>query len=216
MIGLLRTPRFFLFGALLTLAVAGCSGGSGDPPPTNPLDMETVLEEPLAPGDMVRLAFLREPELGGDFLVDRSDQVTLPLLGPTSVGNVPRGDLKQVLLDSYSQHLSSAQFVDITVLWRINVLGSVNTPGLYYVDPTMTLGDAIALAGGPNNMARLDGIEVQSGDLTIRSDLTVESLVTEAVSSGDQVLVPQITWLKRYGAFILAALISATAIIATR
>lgn len=209
-----HTPLVLAVAVVMAVAVAACS--SNEPPPTDPIGMTQVLERPLAPGDMIRLRFLREPELGGDFLTDRGDVATMPLLGPTPVGGIPRGELKQFLLDEYSKHLASSQFVEITIMWRVNVLGSVTTPGLYYVDATMTLGDAIALAGGPNNMARLDGIEVQSGNLEMRQDLTVESLVTEAVSSGDQILVPQITWLKRYGAFILAALISAAAIIATR
>jgi polysaccharide export outer membrane protein len=165
---------------------------------------------------MIHVSFWREPDLGGEFPVDESGHVVLPILGPVSVSDVPRGELRQVLLDSYSEQLSGVQDVQINMLWRITVLGAVGAPGLYYVDATMTLGDAIAMAGGPTDMARLNGIKVQSDDLTVRKNLGVESLVTEGVRSGDQILVPQITWLKRYGAFILGALISATAIIVTR
>ena len=44
-----------------------------------------VVAEPLAPGDAIQLAFSREPDLGGDFPVDESGAVVLPLLG-TKVG----------------------------------------------------------------------------------------------------------------------------------
>jgi len=104
-------------------------------------------KHPLIPGDAIRLAFWREPDFNGDYPVDENGSVVLPILGYRKVNGIPPADLKAILLDEYREQLRN-QDVQITLLRRVRILGAVHEPGLYFVDPTMTLGDAVALAGG--------------------------------------------------------------------
>ena len=53
-----------------------------------------AVEAPLAPGDAIQLAFWREPQLGGDFPVDESGTVVLPLLGARTVAQRSASELR--------------------------------------------------------------------------------------------------------------------------
>ena len=111
---------------------------------TAPMTDNTL--EPLTPGDALKLSFWREPELNGQYEIDESGTTVLPILGTRNVTALPAGELKTKLTEEYGQELRN-QEVQIVLLRRVRVLGEVNRPGLYYLDATMTLGDAIALAG---------------------------------------------------------------------
>jgi polysaccharide export outer membrane protein len=167
---------------------------------------------PLQPGDAIRLAFWREQELSGEYPVDENGAIVLPILGHRNVTGIPAATLKNQLLEEYGEQLRN-QEVQVTLLRRVRVLGAVDEPGLYYVDPTMTLGDAIALAGGATSDGKLDDIKIFRNGEEIRSDLDSTVRVMDEVQSGDQVLVPQRSWFNRNGAIIVASMVTATALI---
>ena len=112
---------------------------------------------PLAPGDAIRTTFWREPQLNGDYRVDETGTVVLPVLGARSVRDIDPVHLKTALVNDYGRQLRSPDDVQIVLLRRVRVLGAVKTPGLYLVDPTMTLGDVIALAGGGDPEREAEG-----------------------------------------------------------
>ena len=172
----------------------------------------TAPENALVPGDAIRLAFWREPELDGEYPVDETGTVVLPLLGHRKVTEVPPGELKETLLREYAEQLRN-QEVQVTLLRRVRVLGAVHVPGLYYVDPTMTLGDAIALAGGATSDGKLNEIKIFRAGEETRSDLDSSTRIAEEVRSGDQIMVPERSWFARNGAVIVAATISAVGFI---
>ena len=192
-------PRFpirtgLLAGVLfLVPSMVACSSHS----PAEP-DPREVAEEPpqLAPGDAISLVFWREPDLNGEYPIDESGTAVLPILGPTVMVGHETTDLKESLNEAYAQQLRN-QHVQITFMRRVRVLGAVQSPGMYFVDPTMTLGDALAQAGGATSAGKLDGIQILRGDQAVRSDLDAQSLITEQVRSGDQIMVPERSWLSR-------------------
>ncbi len=153
--------------------------------------------EPLRPGDVVRLRIWREPDLSGDFPVDESGQVVLPRLGPVSVMAVSRDSLRRSLLVAYATYLKNPS-IEVVLLRRVNVLGAVRNPGLYPVDPTMTVADALALAGGPSPDGKRDRVELLRGGnrLIVRLDPAAR-LGNTPVRSGDQLYVPQRSWISR-------------------
>ena len=158
----------------------------------------------LRPGDAIRVSFWREPDLNGDYPVDETGTVVLPLIGTRSVNGTPPPELKRQLLEEYRAQLRN-QEVQITLLQRVRILGAVRNPGLYYVDATMTLGDAVALAGGALPNGTLEGIRILRRGETIRADLDTDTPVAEEVRSGDQILVRQRSWLSRYGTFVVGS-----------
>jgi protein involved in polysaccharide export with SLBB domain len=164
----------------------------------------------LQPGDIVRLRIWREPDLSGDFPVDETGVVTFPKLGEISVIDESTESLKAKLVSAYKEYLRNPS-IDVVLLRRVNILGAVRTPGLYPVDPTMTVADALALAGG----ATPDG-DRQRVDVIRRGERTRIRLADAAriadlsLRSGDQLFVPDRRWAARNQG-VIAASISAGA-----
>ena len=124
--------RSLLVAAFLILHASAASAQSG----------------PLKPGDVIRLSISREEGMSGDYAVDETGHAGLPLIGMKPVTAVPADQLRREIVAAYEEQLRN-QTIQVVFLRRVRVLGEVRNPGLYHVDPTMTLGDAIALAGGP-------------------------------------------------------------------
>lgn len=169
---------------------------------------------PLLPGDVIRIGGSREAELRGDFPVDVAGNATLPLLGERNVNGVPAVELKRRILAAYAAELRNQQ-VDVITLRRVSVLGAVQTPGVYLVDPTVGLSQVLAMAGGTTREGTLDGIQIRRRTQTIR-------LSNDAVhagyqlTSGDEITVPERSWLSRNGQYVLGGALSVLAIFLSR
>ena len=116
--------------------------------------------------------------------------------------------LRQRIVAEYEGLLAN-QGVQVALLRRIRILGAVRTPGLYRVDATMSLGDALALAGGLAPNARRGGVRIVRAGEVIRVDLEAGSRAETALRSGDQVTVSESGWLSRNSGALLGAAISA-------
>ncbi len=182
------------------------------PPPLRAQDVAPGSSQPLQPGDALQVSFSMEPELNGIYSVDESGRVNLPILGSRSVGTLPPAELKQQLVDEYDGQLRN-QTVQITWLRRVRVFGAVNVPGLYHIDGTMTLADAIALAGGATPIGKYDGVKIIRGGEVVREDLPASTLVGEQIYSGDQIMVPERSWASRYAGVIIGATLSAVTLL---
>lgn len=161
-------------------------------------------------GDIVRLRIWREPDLSGDFSVDPAGAVNFPKLGEVQVAGESPEALKQTLVRRYQEYLRNPS-IDVVVLKRVNVLGAVKNPGLYPVDATMTLADAVALAGGatPDGNRREVRLIRDGAEIAARLDDRVR-IADLPLRSGDQLFVPERRWVSRNPG-IIAASISALA-----
>jgi protein involved in polysaccharide export with SLBB domain len=200
-----------VFAVLLSVPVTPAAGQTVAPVDSS----RSALDAPLAPGDAIQLAFWREPQLGGDFPVDESGTVVLPLLGVRTVTQRSASDLKRTLLEEYAQQIRN-QEVRITLLRRVRILGAVKNPGLYRVDPTMTVVDALAMAGGATEQGKLKGVRVYRDGKQVGSPLDLNARLVPQLRSGDQIVVPERSWFSRNGGYVVAAGISAVGIIVAR
>jgi protein involved in polysaccharide export with SLBB domain len=168
--------------------------------------------EPLRPGDLVRLRIWREPDLSGDFQVDESGHVVLPKLGPVAVDMMSRDSLRRSLLAAYAAYLRNPS-IDVILLRRVNVGGAVKNPGLYPVDPTMTIADALALAGGATGDGRRDRVDlIRGGDkLMVKLDPATR-LGATPIRSGDQLYVPLRSWISRNQGLVIGTVTAITAL----
>ncbi len=169
--------------------------------------------DPLRPGDVIRLRVWREPDFSGDFSVDESGVVVLPRLGALNVGREVPESLKATLTSEYRTFLTHSS-IEVVFLKRVQITGAVQKPGLYHVDPLMTIGDALAMAGGVLSTGREDKVEIiREGD-KLPGRLSGRMLISQSpVRSGDQLYVPQRSWLSRNLAIVVAG-ISAAATVA--
>ena len=168
----------------------------------------------LRPGDRIRLKVWREPDLSGDFAIDEDGIAVFPKVGRLDVQEISTDSLKALLIARYAESLRSPS-VEVTLLRRVNVLGSVKTPGLYYVDPTMTVSDALALAGGVNPDGKQNSFELLRDGKRLPVELSLDSRLADSpMQSGDQLRVPQRSWLSRNTGIIGAAITSLALIFA--
>jgi polysaccharide export outer membrane protein len=167
----------------------------------------------LLPGDVVRLRIWREPDLSGDFQIDDRGTAVFPKIGPTNVAQMTTDSLKRLLVTTYSQYLKDPS-IEVTFLRRVTILGAVKSPGLYPVDPTMTVSDAVALAGGALPTGRPHNFELRRGGQRIDVDFNTATPIGHTpIRSGDEIFIPERSWFSRNGALVIGASISAVAIV---
>jgi protein involved in polysaccharide export with SLBB domain len=175
---------------LLTIAIAAvpASAQNGPAPST-----ATQLE----PGDIIRLRIWREETMSGEYRVDADGMVVFPRLGPWPVTGKDADVLKHELVEAYARYLRTPS-IEVTFLRRINVGGAVQKPGVYHAEPTMTVRDVLLEAGGPTMTGRTDRVELIRDGTVIQARLRQDVPIVESpIRSGDQLYVPERSWLSR-------------------
>lgn len=180
--------------ALLLAAAAAC-GGSPPPAVLAPLRPDSAATLVLRPGDVIKIQVFGHDELSGDYLIDENAVLLLPLLGEMNVRDMVVPELRTRIRAGYAQLFTQA-FITITPLFRVAVLGEVVRPGLYSVDPTLTVYDLLALASGPLRTANERKTRLLRGGQEIALGIDPASLARATlrelgIRSGDQVLVPR-------------------------
>lgn len=163
----------------------------------------------LRPGDVIRLNIWREPDMSGEYVIDEDGSVIFPRVGEYTVLQETPATLQAKLLADYGQYLRNPS-IDITALRRIRIVGSVNDPGLKLVDPTVTISDALALAGGATTLGDQNKIRVIRDGEEIAVDISVDTRLGDSIiQSGDQIYVPERSWISR-NSNVVATALSAT------
>lgn len=151
----------------------------------------------MRPGDGVRIRIFLEPELSGEFLVDERGIVVIPKLGEYAVGNLPADSVRPQLLTAFKKFLVT-DAIEITPFRRVAVSGAVLKPGLYPVDPSMSVGDAIILAGGVAPNGNRDHVQVRFTGAAKGTTVRGERLVWDTDAGGARQLhVTQRPWIVR-------------------
>ncbi len=182
--------------ALLFLATAAAPASAQTPPVVSSAPNASSATS-LLPGDVIRIQIWREEGLSGDFQVDESGEVVLPLLGRKPVVGVSPETLREQLTEEYDQYLVNPS-VNVTLLRRVTVMGEVRVPGLYPVDATVSVAQLIALAQGVTPDGDVNRITLVREGRTIRTDLAGTMAITDAgIRSGDRLLVGKRSWMSR-------------------
>jgi protein involved in polysaccharide export with SLBB domain len=208
----MKRLALFSLGFLLVLALATLAAEAQHPAQSRGIGSLTATGpvDPLRPGDVVRVRIWRETDLSGDFLVDENGVVMLPKLGPTQVTHEPIDRLRAQLMQAYQMYLHDSS-IEIIPMRRIRVTGAVRNPGLYTVDPTVTVADALALAGGATPQGKRDRVLLIRGEMSIDARLSPsEDRTLSPLRSGDQLFVPERSWISRNPRLVIGA-VSATA-----
>jgi polysaccharide export outer membrane protein len=179
--------------AMAALAAMGACGGR----PPQALAPQGADSSALAlrPGDVVKVQVFGHEELSGEFPIDENLSVTFPVVGEFSVRGMSIADLRARIRREIGQ-LYTQSLVTITPKYRVAVLGEIVKPGLYSVDPTMTVYDVLAEAGGPTHDARESRIRLLRGgqeyQVALASEAVARATLRElGIRSGDQILVPR-------------------------
>jgi polysaccharide export outer membrane protein len=191
-LGPLRASAAFLLIAALALLVSltGCAATRGGPIPYNttnfgvPDQASTTqpLEEDykISPLDTLRISVFQVPDLTGDFEVDLTGTISMPLVGSVRAVGLTTAQLDQkltqMLSQKYLQHPDVSVGVKSSSTRNITVDGSVKQGGVFPVTSRLTLLQAIALAHGTDENANPHRIavfrQIQGQRMAAAFDLT--------------------------------------------
>lgn len=222
-----RAMRSTLFVALfgsLAAAGAGVPGEAiGAQPPATGSDrstwdttaVRTPGTDPIAAGDRIVLRVWRETTWGGTFTVDAVGDVSLPRVGVVRVAGLAPLAVRDTVSRRLARYLREP-YVDLVVLRRIAVLGSVKKPDVFYVDPMTSVRDVIAQAGGVADDGDPNRVELLRGAERIRvGRWDGPTGAAETVRSGDRVVVARRGWLARNGIAAASSLAIAVSVLIT-
>lgn len=198
----------FLWGGTM-----GVSPAHAQSTPVQPDSAKTGQTEALRPGDRIALRVWREPDLSDTVIVNEDGISVFPRLGPIPVVKFSRDSLKNLLLSSYGEYLRNPS-IEITFLRRVSVFGAVRNPGVVNVDPTVTVTEVLALAGGPTPDGKVNEVELWRDTERIKINLSPGTRLAETpIRSGDRLHVPQRSWLSRNYGFVIGTLATAAGLI---
>lgn len=177
------------------IVLAACAPGPGMPTATQPLRADSSLA--LRPGDVVKIQVWQHEELSGEFPVDENHNLLFPIMGELNVRGLSVQELRARIRSELGR-LFTNPYVAIIPLFRVSVLGEVMRPGLYSVDPTLSIYDLVAVAGGPSRYANQRNLRlIRDGELypipLTAASIARSTLRELGVRSGDQLLVPRTT-----------------------
>ena len=167
----------------------------------------------IRPGDVIKVAIFREPDMSLDYVVDETGSVVFAGVGEYNVLGLTKSTLEVRLLADYARRLRDPN-IDVTVLRRVRIIGSVNDPGLHLVDATVTIADALAMAGGATALGDPDKVRIIRDGQEVAVDLTVDTrLGASIIRSGDQIFVPERNWVSRNSNVVATALSGSVALV---
>jgi polysaccharide export outer membrane protein len=150
----------------LLLCLVGCP--SSLPPydyarEPDPRNKELV----LGVGDVVAINVWENKEFNTEATIRPDGTITMPLIGDLkAAGETPtslKGQIKTLLAD-YVKSTPGTELVTIAVKeWRsykFTIQGEVGRPGVYTAEGFVTVGDALAMAGGLTRFANPSGVKI--------------------------------------------------------
>lgn len=192
-----RPHRLLIVVLALALALPLCAARAQNVAP----EPHAVTDVTLQPGDVMRVKFWPEQQYSGDYEVETSGNVVIPLLGELHVAGKSLSEVRSEVRDHY-RALTTNGVAIVSLQFRVSVIGQVARPGLYPVDGTQTVFDALSLAGGPTTSADLAHLRLLRDDrvVVLNAEETFETgapMLSVLLQSGDRIVVPQknVVWL---------------------
>ena len=159
----LKLGKSFSFSLGLTAAVllSGCADKRGGPIPYSVSNFGTPDAPTLAalgagyriaPMDTVSVKIFKMPDLSGDYEVDLTGQLSMPLIGNVGAANLTTAQLDDALTkrlgEKYLEHPDVSVALKSSSRRSVTVDGAVIRAGAFPVSGPTTLMQAVALAGG--------------------------------------------------------------------
>jgi polysaccharide export outer membrane protein len=147
------------FLAVGMLAVMAVGESAAQEAAEAPVGGAQVQEYRLNPGDGIVVQVFEEPDLDAKVRLSENGRATLPLIGEISLNGMGVKAAAGVIEAAYRKGYLVKPAVTVTVTEkkreRFNLMGQVAKPNAYYFPEsgTLTLLDAIGLAGGFTRMA---------------------------------------------------------------
>jgi polysaccharide export outer membrane protein len=147
-------------------------------------------------GDRILLRVEGDSALSDTFTVVEGPALRLPAIGEISLAGVPRADLEAHLARELGRYINDP-VVQARALIRVSVLGEVTRPGFYAVPIDLVLADALMVAGGATQHARVDRLSIVRGNSALWSGNQLQTEIARGatleqlgIRAGDRIQVP--------------------------
>lgn len=156
----------------------------------------------VLPGDVLRISVWKEEDLQSEVLVRPDGAFSFPLCGDIPARNRSVSELQEEITRRLSRYISDP-VVTVSVAQilgnKVYVIGQVQNPGVFIVNPQVDVLQALSMAGGTTPFANLNDIKIlrRTGNtqrsLSFRYDEVSKGRNLEqnfVLQSGDVVIVP--------------------------
>jgi len=156
----------------------------------------------VQPGDVLAVSVWREPSLVGPVLVRPDGGFSFPLAGEVDARGKSVAELQKLLTERLKKYISDP-VVSVAVQEvkgnKVYVIGQVNKPGEFVVNPSVNVMQALSMAGGTNAFASTGGIVIlrRQGNTQVALPFRYPDVVRGKsleqnidLQSGDIVVVP--------------------------
>jgi protein involved in polysaccharide export with SLBB domain len=166
---LLRSILLMATAAMFMFATACQSTGAVSRQVVDPTTLATAQTNTaytLGTGDKLRINVFGQPELSGEFVVDGTGAISLPLIGQVEAVGISTQELETKI----ATNLSSGFLLDPKVSAEVinyrpfYILGEVGRPGEYPFNSGLTVLNAVAAAGGFTYRANKKVVFIKSAD----------------------------------------------------
>src|SRR5215510_8539187 len=185
--------KFVVCSALLAMAilVSGCSVGSISEAEKKSLAAAATAPAKLQPGDKITVTVYGEDKLSGEYQLNQSGQISLPLAGTVEARGLTQSELEQALAKKFrSEYLKHPRVtVTIATLQPYYVMGEVKNPGEFVYKSGLNVLTALAIAGGPTYRASRNSVQIQRRGETGTRDYPISATVP--ILPGDVIKVPE-------------------------
>lgn len=161
-----NTAFALLWVCFVVLFLAGCADKRGGPIAYNPSDFgapDPPRLAPLegsykiAPMDTLSVSVFMMPDLTGEYQVDLTGKISLPLIGEVAAADRTTAELDRALTQKFGERYLENPDVSVGIkesaLRSVTVDGAVEKAGAFPVAGPLTLMQAVALAGGTSKDA---------------------------------------------------------------
>lgn len=188
-----RCVRVLVAGALMATAACETVEPSGQTAAilAGPATGANFAEIPLAPGDKLRVTIYGEDKLSGEYQIDPSGSLSLPLAGSIRAAGLSKTELERLIPRRFPADILRNPRVTVEVVsYRpFYILGEVEKPGEYQPRSGLNVVSALAVAGGPTYRASKSRVLIQRGGVGPFQEYPLEPTVP--IYPGDLVRVPE-------------------------
>jgi len=135
--------------------------------PADRVSRAVSAEYRIGPEDVLDILVWKNPDLTKTVQVRPDGKISLPLINDVQAADLTAMELREALLKSYAKYFSEPEIsINIREIHsiKVSVLGLVKTPGRYELKSEATVLEALALAGGFGDFAKLDKVFVLRSD----------------------------------------------------
>jgi len=185
---ILPEPRILMRHlSIATILIVACLLALDDPLPAQSANSAAGLR----PGDALQIEVWRQPEFSGRFEIAPDGTIAHPLYRSVRVTDASMEEIERRIARFISEFESNPDFV-VSGIIRIPVAGEVMSPGVYEVPPGTSIAQAVGMAGGVRERARLNRVVLRRDGILQTVDLASPTAAGAAptLQSGDQVFVP--------------------------